>query len=159
MSYYLSTQDFSYKNDNNGRQVISINYFGAVLVVFYSYKCSVCKNFIPNFKQMSNKFQGCKFALCNIDTNYKIPELSTHSTTPITYVPTILLYYDGIPIIEYPQDADRSINLIGVFISNTLTKLQSIGYIKGNKASNTNETISLNDNDDNLYKNYDDAYK
>ena len=62
------------------------------LVLFFSTQCQYCHQFIPVFKKLPGKVGGCQFGMINISTNRSVVEKSKNTTSPLSYVPYIVLY-------------------------------------------------------------------
>lgn len=71
------------------------------LILFYSPDCPHCGPILPLIQQLSARLHGCKYALINVKENYAAVAKSKDTSTPVTYVPTILLYYNGRPFQRY----------------------------------------------------------
>ena len=102
---FLQSRDFSlveYQNQN----VMTIRASGFVLIMFYSTRCSHCQVTVPAFKSVNHAVNGCQFAVVCIDTSPEIIQLSQHSSTPLQYTPYIVLYYNGMPFMEYKGRVD-----------------------------------------------------
>ena len=95
---------------------------GLSLVYFSSNQCSFCDIFQPIFEQLPKAIGGCYFAIINVSNNNQIVKASANSTTPIKYVPYLLLYFSGVPFMRY--DGVRDLNSIKTFIFEVASRLQ-----------------------------------
>lgn len=71
------------------------------MILFYSPDCPHCMPIIPLFKQLSHTLEGVKYGLVNVKEHYRVSFMSRQTSTPITYVPTTILYYAGQPIQKF----------------------------------------------------------
>lgn len=94
---FLTSDDFAIKNEN----VLCHEIPGICLVLFYSTFCEHCNSLIPIFNKLPGTFNGCQFAILNVSQNKTCVVLSQKTTTPIKYVPYIILYIDGKPYMSY----------------------------------------------------------
>jgi thioredoxin-like negative regulator of GroEL len=111
--------------------------------LFYSNECQHSANLLKKYKQLPKLINGCQFALININkpTNFSVVRLSQNTISPITFVPDVILYVDGIPFIRY--DGPHEIQQIKQFILDIYQQLQ-MPVFSGNSVnrSQTNETKS-----------------
>jgi hypothetical protein len=128
---YLNADDFTIKKGEKGN-VLCLNYEvqGLSLVLFYSNECDHCTKLLTRYKQLPLSINGCQFAMININkvSNRKIVELSNKTIAPITYVPDIILYVDGIPYMRY--DGDHDIMNIRKFIVDVYQQLQKTAFME-----------------------------
>lgn len=96
---------------------------GISLVLFFSTQCQYCHQFIPIFKKLPGTVGGCQFGMINISTNRSVVEKSKNTISPLTYVPYIVLYFNGIPIMSYDGPADE--NSIRKFVLDIVESLQA----------------------------------
>ena len=111
---FLLNQDFTVRPggiESNPVMKISVN--GLVLVFFHSPRCAICTRKVPLFKSFQRYIGGCRLALVNA-TDSGIVYKSQNTTTPIQYVPFIVLYNNGVPYAEYkgPMDLENIQNFI-----------------------------------------------
>lgn len=80
---------------------------GFSLVLFYSSQCPNCKPYAATFKSLPGTIDGCQFAMANA-TDRNIRAMSKGTLTELKYVPYILLYADGRPLVKYSGPPDQS---------------------------------------------------
>ena len=97
---FLTANDFQNIEKENGN-VLCTNIKGFSLILFYSTQCNYCKELIPIFKNLPGQVDGCNFGMINVNKNKHIIQMSNQTIVPITYVPYIILYIDGIPFMRY----------------------------------------------------------
>lgn len=96
--YFLTSNDFEAKS---GKFLYKNAKPELTLILFYSTNCPHCKPILPLFQQLSLRLRGCKYALMNVGENYSAAVASRQTSTPINYVPLVVLYYNGLPIKQY----------------------------------------------------------
>ena len=129
---FLQSRDFSlieYQNQN----VMTIQTSGFVLIMFYSTRCAHCQVTVPAFKNVNHTINGCQFAVACIDTSPEIIQLSQQSSTPLQYTPYIVLYYNGMPFMEYKGRVDP--RNVSIFIN------KAVQYVL-----NSGDSLSRQDN-------------
>jgi thioredoxin-like negative regulator of GroEL len=104
---YLGTEDFN-KNLCNRIQ-------GYSLILFYSTQCPHCLDVIKTFKKLPGLIQGTQIGIINISQNKAIITMSKETNLKIEYVPLIVLYIDGKPILKY--DGPCTIENLNRFVS------------------------------------------
>lgn len=97
---FLTKDDFNIQRGING-DVLCIDVKDFCLLLFYAKTCVHCQNIIPVFKQLPGTIGGCQFGTVNIGVNKQLIDVSKNTTTPIKYVPLILLYYNGKPVMSF----------------------------------------------------------
>lgn len=97
---FLTNDNFSVNSGTKGK-ILCNNIKGYSLVLFYSTECVHCQNLIPIFKKLPNTINNCSFGMVNISQNMGIIEKSKQTISPITYVPYILMFIDGVPYMKY----------------------------------------------------------
>lgn len=112
--YFLKDEDFGFEKGPGEKKILVNGISGLSLVLFYSPKSKFCKEIIPIFKELPDAVSGCRIAVFNIDLNREMILASKETTTPILYVPYIMLYLDGKPYICYKNSID--IQTISSFI-------------------------------------------
>ena len=92
---YLTPSDFDIQMHHN----IS----GLSIVLFYAPSCHHSMNILPIIKRLPKSMsgKGCQFGVLNVGYYKDIISKSQTSNTPLTYVPYIVMYNDGIPFIKY----------------------------------------------------------
>jgi len=105
----LTTQHFAVN-----RGTLILKHPGAVLVLFCSKEDSNSKVYFPVFKQLTNSYKGIQYGLLDVRDNSEVIQRSRESSTPITAVPSLLLYINGIPRAKIPpkKDVGGTIKLI-----------------------------------------------
>jgi thiol-disulfide isomerase/thioredoxin len=103
---FLTSSDFSVGRGVDG-QVLCVPVSGFSLMLFYSEKCEHCKNLIPIFKKLPGTVGGCQFGMINVNSNRKCIEMAKQTIAPIQYVPYIVMYDNGKPVMTYkgPHEA------------------------------------------------------
>jgi thiol-disulfide isomerase/thioredoxin len=128
---FLGNDDFQIRQGDQG-MLLTLTYDskGLTLVLFYSKECPYCDSLINKFKQLPNFVNGCQFAMVNVNTNMSIVERSKNTVAPITYVPDVILYVNGMPYIRY--DGPHDIAHIKEFIISIYQKIQKTAFIENN---------------------------
>lgn len=103
---FLSSDDFAVVRGTRGN-ILSHGIKGFSLILFYSTQCVYCQNLIPIFKSLPGSIGGCQFGMINVQNNRQILLKSKQTISPITYVPYIILYVDGIPFMRYDSAHDE----------------------------------------------------
>lgn len=101
---------------------------GLYLVLFYSEQCTYCDQLMSDFKLLPQKLLGCKFVMVNINKNPDIVEQSRDTICPITYVPDLILYVNGLPYIRY--DGPNNLEDIKKFIIDIANKLEKTSFME-----------------------------
>lgn len=114
---FLQSRDFSLQQYQD-QNIMGIRASGFVLVMFYSTRCAHCQVTLPAFKNANHSINGCHFAVACIDTSPEIIQLSQSSSTPLQYTPYIVLYYNGLPFMEYKGRVDP--HNISIFINKSV---------------------------------------
>jgi len=139
---FLGNDDFQVRQGDQGL-LLSLNsdFRGLVLVLFYSKECPYCDNLINKFKQLPNVVNGCLFAMVNVNRNMLVVEKSKDTIAPITYVPDVILYINGIPYMRY--DGAHELDSIKEFLLNVYQKIQKPIFVdNGNATQKLNATQS-----------------
>ena len=107
MAIYLKPNDFVLENGE-----LRLKKEGFSFVFFKTTACLYCNDVMPAFREISKRIQGCNF--CEMDVyqnNSELVQMASKSTTPLTYVPYLLLYWKGRPIEQFkPNESDASQN-------------------------------------------------
>jgi hypothetical protein len=122
---YLTANDFILKSGEKGQLMCTTHALqGLCVILFYSNECQHSFNLLTKYKQLPKLINGCQFALININkpSNFNVVKLSQQSISPITFVPDIILYVNGIPYIRY--DGPHEIPSIKQFIVDIYQRLQ-----------------------------------
>lgn len=94
---FLNSDDFKVQD---GTLTCALNK-GLALILFYSTECPHCRPILPMFRAMPTVLHGCQYAIVNISNNQRLVQKAQPTTTPIKYVPDVLLYYNGRPVFKY----------------------------------------------------------
>jgi thioredoxin-like negative regulator of GroEL len=97
---FLTSHDFTITGKGEDKQ-LTTQISGLSLILFYSPNCKYCTDVVPIFKQLPSLLNGCQFGIINVNTNKEIIEMSKDTTSPLTYVPFIVIYYKGEPYWSY----------------------------------------------------------
>ena len=134
---FLSSEDFNVQQGNKGN-ILCHNIPGFSLILFYSTHCVHCKDLIPIFKSLPGTIGGCQFGMINISNNRKCVEMSKRCITPIKYVPYIVLFINGNPLMEYkgPSQA-QTLRKFVMDVANNIQQKQKFSkdIVKQNKSS------------------------
>lgn len=118
---FLQAEDFRIEQDAKG-PLLCHRQGGLCLILFYSRQCESCKRFLPKFKTLPGS-SPCFFGMVDIDrAQRRIVRLSEQTVSPITFVPDLILYVDGRPIVRYR--GPREIEEILRFISEATQRMQ-----------------------------------
>lgn len=171
---FLQSCDFNVQSSTRGGEIVCNNIRGVSLILMYATKCEFCRRLIPIFKRLPGSIGGCQFGMINIESERDIVRLSNNSLVPITYVPLIVLYFNGKPFIRYDgphEEAD-----IRAFLIDVTTRLQTKERFSsgtnaaGNGAGNKHTGGRAKDipaftigyplwgDDDEIYKEFEEAY-
>ena len=125
---FLGNDDFQIRQGDQG-MLLTLTYDskGLTLVLYYSKECPYCDSLINKFKQLPNYVNGCQFAMVNVNRNMSVVERSKNTVAPITYVPDVILYVNGMPYIRY--DGPHDIQHIKEFIVSIYQKIQKTAFI------------------------------
>ena len=127
---FLTNEDFKHEKDVRGT-ILCHTISGYSLVLYYSKYCQYCEKLLDIFKKLPGSIGGCKFAIMNITRNKEFMELSNNTITPLKYVPYIVLYIDGKPIMNYKGQYDENeIKRFIIEIANNLKKKQQFSKEK-----------------------------
>jgi thioredoxin-like negative regulator of GroEL len=129
---FLSSDDFSLGETPKGK-ILCNKLRGFSLVFFYSTQCTYCQTFIQNYKKMPEMVNGCQFGLINISKNKEIVFMSRDTISPLQYVPYIILYNDGKPIVRY--DGPHDPKELAVFIYEMAKKIQESKQVVPNNTT------------------------
>ena len=142
---YLNADDFLVKKGDKGNLMcLSYDVHGLSLVLFYSNDCQHCNKLMVRYKQLPYNINGCQFTMINVNKseNRRVVQMSNQTIVPITYVPDIILYVDGIPYMRY--DGDHEIQSIKTFILDIYQQLQKTAFMEsnGNRAPSSSSSTS-----------------
>ena len=119
---FLTSDDFEIARGTKGN-ILCNKIRGISLVLFSSTQCHHCRNLIPIFKKLPGNISGCQFGMINVSSNKKCVAMSQETITPIKYVPYIILYVDGRPLMKY--DGPHESGEILRFVVEVTQKIQS----------------------------------
>lgn len=97
---FLTANDF-YIKQTGDRLELCNKLQGLSFVLFYSTKCRYCHTLSPEFKTLPSIVQGFQFGMINVTTFPAIADMSRGTNTEIQYVPLIILYNKGAPLMRY----------------------------------------------------------
>jgi hypothetical protein len=97
---FLSSEDFYTTRVQNDVSLCH-NIQGFSVLLFYSTQCVHSQKAFPIFRKLPEIVNGCQFGLVNVSTNRQLIQLTQQTTTPIRYVPLIILYINGRPYMKY----------------------------------------------------------
>jgi len=103
----LSSRDFALVKTNTNQNILTTKVKNNCLVLFYTTTCTYCKPVLEIFRSMMRRPVNCNFAIVNISNNREIHLLSQQTALPINYVPFIVYYRDGIPLLAYSGENDE----------------------------------------------------
>lgn len=139
--YFLKTEDFVLKENVKGSLLGLRNpKKGLELILFYSNECQYCDKLLSQYKQLPNIIFGCKFGLLNINHHQEVVELSKNTISPISYVPDLILYVNGLPYIRYDGPSDK--DAIKNFIVDIHKKLSNVPTLNQNEGAQQVEAVN-----------------
>lgn len=118
---FLTADDFKVV-DTGESKILEHNVRGFTLVLFYSTNCVHCNKLVPILKKLPGTIAGCFFGMINVNRNTLVIKKSTNTITPLTYVPYIILYYNGRPYMRY--DGPANIRDIQDFVRNVTDSIK-----------------------------------
>lgn len=129
---FLRGQDF-YNDQGSKGKILCNNQKGLCLVLFHAdaSQCAHCEETIPEFKKLPYRMPGVKFALCNVNKDRDIVKLSAGTNTSLEYVPYLVLYANGRPIMRY--DGERKLQSMLEFLTDVVNRLQNQKSFSENK--------------------------
>ena len=121
---HLSTSDFEIKQGNKG-PALCIKIPDLTFVLFHADpdRCAHCHELIPEFVKLPYVISGCRFAMVNLNRNAEIVKMSKSTTTPLEYVPYLVLYINGRPFIRY--EGDKNLESLAEFIAEFMNRLKN----------------------------------
>jgi len=135
---FLNYDDFTTKKVDD-KQILCNTIQGISLILFYSTSCEHCAGLIPIFKSLPKRLTGCHIGLINVMRNKQIINESKKTITPITYVPYVVLYWNGRPYMKYNGAAD--INEITKFVLQVSKNIYNKNQQRSNEKSGENNEI------------------
>lgn len=137
--YFLNEDDFILRENTKGKLLgIKENFNGLTLLLFYSRECQFCEKLLAQFKQLPSLIMGCKFGMVNINQNPTVVDISKTTISPITYVPDLILYVNGLPYMRY--DGPGEIENIKEFIIDIYQKLQKTSFLQNQNGQHQSST-------------------
>jgi len=131
---FLSTEDFTTTKDANDNIILCHSINGFCLLLFFSNQCVYCKDILPIFSRLPHSVPGCNFGLVNVSMNRSLVNISKQTTSPIQYVPFIVLYLNGRPYMQYKGPSNEA--EIRKFIIQVSKDVMQSGFIQTAKANN-----------------------
>ena len=132
---YLTPNDFYVTQSNDLAHKIP----KFSLVFFSSANCVYCKDVLPAFASVSSIIKGCTFAIMDVDQGgMRIVKISERTKTPLTYVPFVVMYVNGVPIAVFDPDEENpsaNFNLLKNFIISNANAIRSGRKITGVQSS------------------------
>jgi len=106
---FLTPNDFAIQNG----ELVKLNDQGYSFVFFLTNDCVYCADVKPAFNYLSKMIRGVNFAYMDVNqNNNKLPNMSLRTTSPIEYVPLLLLFANGRKIAQFFQDEVKPENNI-----------------------------------------------
>lgn len=126
---FLEEGDFFTSTDSTyNRLSLCHNIQGFSVLLFYSNRCVHCQQVLPIFMRLPQLVNGCQFGIVNVSTNRRLIEITKQTTSPINYVPLIILYINGRPYMKY--DGPKTDVEIRKFIMKTSSDVHESGFAK-----------------------------
>lgn len=125
---------------------LCINVRGSTLLLFFTTNCKFCPKVRNIFNNLVSEVTNCHIGITNLSLNSNLLQKSATSNTPITYVPLIIFYKDGIPYKHFTGE---------------ITKKNLLEFIDNNFESYSQEssfTLGIPKTKEICYFNYDKAY-
>ena len=106
---FLTPNDFAIQDG----ELVKPNDQGYLFVFLFTNDCLWCDDVKPAFNIVSKMIRGVNFAYMDVaQNNYQLRNMSIRTTTPIDYVPLLLLFRNGRKIAQFFQDEDNPQNNI-----------------------------------------------
>lgn len=106
---FLTPNDFAIQNG----ELVKPNDQGYSFVFLFTNDCRWCDDVKPSFNYLSRMFRGVNFAYMDVaQDNWQLRNMSLMTSTPIEYVPLLLLFANGRQIAQFFQDEDNPQNNI-----------------------------------------------
>ena len=155
---FLSHEDFDVSATAQGT-ALSSSISGLSVVLFYSTHCVYCQQLIPIFKNMPRVLSGCQFGMINVSVNKPILQKSKNTITPIEYVPLILMYLNGTPVMRYEgPHTKEDLKTFIIDMSKELQKQRTTSHSSGKKLPAYTLGEPLYGDDKRCYLEFHDAY-
>jgi len=140
-SLQLLTRDNFRLETESGKQILATSIPGFSLVLFYSKSCKYCHDFLPIFKSLPSKINNCQFGIFNVSQYVDIVNLSKQTNVPIRYVPYVILYLNGKPLVRY--DGERSEAQVIKFIMEIMNKINRKQFKMPRQSSSRQDDIPI----------------
>lgn len=106
---YLHTCDFQPQQGEKGMMMcLHGNVAGFTAVLYYTNDCQYCEEFLHVFRKLSAEIHGCQFCMVNMTKNSDLVEKTKGTIAPITFVPDLIFYVNGIPYMRYEGDGKET---------------------------------------------------
>ena len=106
---FLTPNDFAIQNG----ELVKLNDQGYSFVFFFTTNCQWCDDVKPAFNDLSKMIRGVNFAYMDVAQNkWQLINMSHMTSTPIEYVPLLLLFANGRQIAQFFHDEDNPKNNI-----------------------------------------------
>jgi hypothetical protein len=116
------------------------------LILFYSTVCEHCHEFLQIFKKIPGSVNNCQFGIINVSSRDGKPivDMAKETVSPLKFVPLILLYYNGIPMIRY--NGPKNMDIIQKFIVYTAKNIMDNNkklLMNGNQNMRMNSKLKI----------------
>lgn len=121
---HLRSDDFEIKDGSKG-PTLCLKFPDLTFVMFHAdpQRCAHCEELLPEFRKLPYIIGGCKFALINLNRYPDLVRMSKSTTTPLEYVPYLVLYINGRPFIRY--EGDKNLESLAEFIAEFMNRLKN----------------------------------
>lgn len=125
---FLQTQDFRILSNKKGHNLCN-QIHGFSIVMYKAENCELCRYMTEPFNQLSKKYGMWKFCMVDLMKNKNLIKMAEETLTQIKAVPLILIYYNGLPFLEYqgnidPREFDKFLQEL--YLSKHVKHLQQI---------------------------------
>ena len=108
---------------NNG--YLTIRHPGLLFAFFKMDRCGGCEAFGPEFIKFARSFSGnVDFGICNLSNARNVIKMSKNTRTPITKVPKLIMFNDGITLANY-KAKEKDPRRLMAFIERCIQNIQS----------------------------------
>lgn len=149
---FLTPNDFA----NQNGELVKPNDQGYSFVFLFTNDCRWCDDVKPAFNYLSKMIRGVNFAYMDVaQNNWQLRNMSLRTSTPIEYVPLLLLFANGRQIAQFFQDEDNPQNNIpkmqNFIMANTRQHQQQAQStrIRGNTPGGNNSAAGPSQGDSN----------
>jgi len=142
---FLGTNNF--KLDNNKNMITNIQ--GYSMVMFSSSKCQHCANMYSAFAELARRTSFLTLGIVKLEENNskELIALANRSTIKIEYVPLVVFYNNGLPVMIYSGKGD--INDLMEFIESMITSIGNDNQ-QGNQNTGNYDTTDDQGNNNKL---------